>query len=85
MKCVKYFITLLYSGVMSSENDLPPKVPVPELVTSTGVAYIHFYSDTLYNMSGFNISYRYAMNYMVIILNHEICINNDVVLCVIFF
>lgn len=30
---------------------------VPELITSSGSALLHFFSDDAYNMSGFNISY----------------------------
>lgn len=44
-----------YSGLM--QPDSPTPAYVPELVTSSGTAYIHFYSDAAYNMSGFNISY----------------------------
>lgn len=32
---------------------------LPEIVTTSGYALIHFYSDIAVNMSGFNISYRY--------------------------
>lgn len=33
---------------------------LPEIVTTSGYALIHFYSDIAVNMSGFNISYRYV-------------------------
>jgi len=33
---------------------------VPEIVAHSGFALLHFYSDIAYNLSGFNISYRYV-------------------------
>lgn len=32
---------------------------VPEVVAYSGAALLHFFSDDAYNMSGFNISYRF--------------------------
>lgn len=32
---------------------------VPEIVAHSGFALLHFYSDIAYNLSGFNITYRY--------------------------
>jgi hypothetical protein len=32
---------------------------VPEIVAHSGFVLLHFYSDIAYNLSGFNISYRY--------------------------
>ncbi|GAB6024044.1 hypothetical protein CHUAL_008765 [Chamberlinius hualienensis] len=43
-----------YSGLIRQETD---NSSIPELVTTTGSAYLHFYSDSAYNMSGFRISY----------------------------
>ncbi|XP_077992307.1 attractin-like protein 1 [Glandiceps talaboti] len=44
-----------FSGAMLSENE--ENVTYPEVTTSSGYAYLHFYSDAEYAMSGFNISY----------------------------
>lgn len=34
---------------------------VPEIVARSGFALLHFYSDIAYNLSGFNITYRYVI------------------------
>lgn len=31
---------------------------VPEVVSQSGYALLHFFSDAAYNLTGFNISYR---------------------------
>lgn len=31
---------------------------VPEVVSHSGYALLHFFSDAAYNLTGFNISYR---------------------------
>lgn len=33
---------------------------VPEIVAHSGFALLHFYSDIAYNLTGFNITYRYV-------------------------
>ena len=33
---------------------------VPEVVAESGFALLHFISDAAYNLTGFNISYRYT-------------------------
>lgn len=33
---------------------------IPEIVAHSGFALLHFYSDIAYNLSGFNITYRYV-------------------------
>jgi len=35
-------------------------VQVPEVVAKSGTFLIHFYSDVAYNMTGFNITFRFA-------------------------
>lgn len=32
---------------------------IPEVVAYSGATLLHFFSDDAYNMSGFNISYRF--------------------------
>lgn len=32
---------------------------IPEIVAQSGATLLHFFSDDAYNMSGFNISYRF--------------------------
>ncbi|XP_064629979.1 attractin-like protein 1 isoform X2 [Lineus longissimus] len=46
----------VYSGLIrkKSAND---SAPLPEVKATSGRAYLYFYSDAAYNMSGFNISY----------------------------
>jgi hypothetical protein len=34
---------------------------VPEVVGESGNMLIHFYSDVAYNMTGFNITFRYDL------------------------
>lgn len=48
-----------YSGLMYTDNYAVRRLP--EIVTTSGYALIHFYSDIAVNMSGFNISYRYVI------------------------
>ena len=31
---------------------------VPEVVSRSGFALLHFFSDAAYNLTGFNVSYR---------------------------
>lgn len=33
---------------------------VPEVVTTSGYALLHFFSDAAYNLTGFNIAYSYV-------------------------
>lgn len=35
---------------------------VPEVVSQSGYALLHFFSDAAYNLTGFNISYRWEKN-----------------------
>ncbi|KAK3590248.1 hypothetical protein CHS0354_041323 [Potamilus streckersoni] len=44
-----------YSGLVLSE--LNDKNNITEVVAKSGKAYVYFYSDAAYNMSGFNITY----------------------------
>ncbi|XP_077992752.1 attractin-like protein 1 [Glandiceps talaboti] len=44
-----------FSGLLVSENE--ENVTYPEVTTSSGFAYLHFYSDAALSMAGFNISY----------------------------
>jgi hypothetical protein len=45
------------SGLMYKEGYSVRRVP--EVIARSGSALLHFYSDVAYNMTGFNISYRY--------------------------
>lgn len=36
------------------------KESVPEVVTTSGYALLHFFSDAAYNLTGFNIAYSYV-------------------------
>ncbi|XP_052771601.1 attractin-like protein 1 isoform X2 [Mya arenaria] len=45
-----------YSGLVSQELDVNNSFT--ELVADSGKAYIYFYSDAAYNMSGFHLKYR---------------------------
>lgn len=38
---------------------LPPQKPPREIIIDSPTIYVYFYSDTAYNMTGFNISYRF--------------------------
>uniref|UniRef100_V5HAB2 Putative attractin n=2 Tax=Ixodes ricinus TaxID=34613 RepID=V5HAB2_IXORI len=44
-----------YSGLLLSKAS---SSRLPEIVTHSGSAFVHFYSDAVYNMSGFNLTYR---------------------------
>ncbi|WAR22177.1 ATRN1-like protein [Mya arenaria] len=46
-----------YSGLVSQELDVNNSFT--ELVADSGKAYIYFYSDAAYNMSGFHLKYRF--------------------------
>ncbi|XP_050048964.1 attractin-like protein 1 isoform X1 [Dermacentor andersoni] len=43
-----------YSGLLLSKGS---STKLPEIVTHSGSAFVHFYSDAVYNMSGFNLTY----------------------------
>ncbi|XP_062852126.1 attractin isoform X1 [Trichomycterus rosablanca] len=45
-----------FSGLIVPENYSDEKVP--EVVSESGYALLHFFSDAAYNLTGFNISYR---------------------------
>ena len=49
----------IFSGLIHvSPHPLNPAMEyAPEILTSSNVAYLHFYSDAAYNMTGFSISY----------------------------
>lgn len=44
-----------YSGLLVKNDQIYQNIP--EIVALSGKAYLYFYSDAAYNMSGFNISY----------------------------
>ncbi|XP_064465607.1 attractin-like protein 1 isoform X2 [Ornithodoros turicata] len=44
-----------YSGLLLPKGSLSK---LPEMVTHSGSAFVHFYSDAVYNMSGFMLTYR---------------------------
>ena len=49
----------IFSGLINaSPNPGNPQLDyAPEILTSSNVAYVHFYSDAAYNMTGFSITY----------------------------
>lgn len=47
----------VFSGLMYKEGYSIRRIP--EVVTHSGSALLHFYSDVAYNMTGFNITYRF--------------------------
>ncbi|KAJ1523050.1 hypothetical protein ONE63_002178 [Megalurothrips usitatus] len=47
----------VFSGLMYKGNYSVRRIP--EIVAHSGSALIHFYSDVAYNMTGFNITYRF--------------------------
>lgn len=49
---------VIFSGLMYSKDYSLQSVP--EIVAHSGFALLHFYSDIAYNLSGFNITYRYV-------------------------
>ena len=49
------YVPSLCSGLVIPEK---ADKTIPEIVVNSGSAYLHFYSDAAYNMSGFNITYR---------------------------
>ena len=51
------FIFFYFSGLMYKKNFSIRRVP--EVVATSGSALLHFFSDDAYNMSGFNISYKF--------------------------
>lgn len=53
---------------------------VPEIVAHSGFALLHFYSDIAYNLSGFNISYRYV-DFTLEIL----CVTKVIMLLILFY
>lgn len=51
-------LVLSFSGLIvpeSRSNDT-----VPEVVTTSGYALLHFFSDAAYNLTGFNVAYSYV-------------------------
>jgi len=48
----------VFSGLMYKGNYGIRRIP--EVVAQSGSALVHFYSDVAYNMTGFNITYRYG-------------------------
>jgi len=51
-------VMYIFSGLMYSKDYSLQSVP--EIVAHSGFALLHFYSDIAYNLSGFNISYRFV-------------------------
>lgn len=50
-------LSLIHSGLMYKSNFSIRRIP--EVVANSGATLLHFFSDDAYNMSGFNISYRF--------------------------
>jgi hypothetical protein len=44
---------------------------IPEVVAHSGSALLHFYSDVAYNMTGFNISYRWVVYKLLLMATSE--------------
>lgn len=55
---LSHFVPLRLSGLMVPENR--GNESVPEVVTTSGYALLHFFSDAAYNLTGFTITYSYA-------------------------
>jgi hypothetical protein len=51
-------LSAVFSGMV--RHDRYSVVQVPEVVALSGSFLIHFYSDVAYNMTGFNITFRYV-------------------------
>ncbi|CAH0395554.1 unnamed protein product [Bemisia tabaci] len=64
----------VYSGLMY-QGDYSIR-RIPEVVTHSGYALIHFYSDVAYNMTGFNITY--SLNSCPSRISHVNCSGNGV-------
>ena len=56
---VLFVCICLYSGLMYKDGYSIRRIP--EVVAHSGSALLHFYSDVAYNMTGFNISYRWVI------------------------
>lgn len=55
---------------------------IPEVVAHSGSALLHFYSDVAYNMTGFNISYRWVVYELLMMASdEELCFNPFMVIC----
>ncbi|XP_049809603.1 attractin [Schistocerca nitens] len=67
----------VFSGLMYKDGYTIRKIP--EVVAKSGSALLHFYSDVAYNMTGFNISYRFnscpSRSSAVNCSGHGICID----------
>jgi len=59
----------IFSGLMYSKDYSLQSIP--EIVAHSGFALLHFYSDIAYNLSGFNISYRYVDLYLTIMIRQQ--------------
>lgn len=46
----------VFTGLMHKDDYHVRRIP--EIIARSGSAFLHFYSDVAYNMSGFNITYR---------------------------
>lgn len=51
-------VALLVSGLVVPETG--GNETVPEVVTTSGYALLHFFSDAAYNLTGFTIAYSYV-------------------------
>ncbi len=55
---VSFSFCLFSSGLVVPETR--GNETVPEVVTNSGYALLHFFSDAAYNLTGFNIAYSYV-------------------------
>ena len=44
------------SGILVEDDT--PKDRIPEILATSGHAFLYFYSDAAYNLTGFNITYK---------------------------
>lgn len=74
------FATLIaaYSGLLVKDGQVFQRIP--EIVANSGKAYLYFYSDAAYNMSGFNISYH-VNTCPKNCSGHGVCIGNSQCTC----
>lgn len=57
--------SICHSGLVVPESR--GNETVPEVVTTSGYALLHFFSDAAYNLTGFNIAYSYGLLFPLII------------------
>lgn len=56
-------VKLFFSGLVVPETR--GNETVPEVVTTSGYALLHFFSDAAYNLTGFTITYSYVLPLLI--------------------